>query len=50
MNGRVGDTPIIGGGTFADDKIAGISATGFGESIMRANLSSRVAHLIQTGK
>ena len=50
MNGRVGDTPIIGGGTLADDAVAGMSATGLGEAIMRANLCSRVAHLMQTGQ
>jgi len=50
MNGRIGDTPILGGGTFADDSVGGLSATGLGESIMRANLCSRIAHLMQTGQ
>lgn len=34
MYGRVGDVPIIGAGTYAND-LAAISATGWGEQIMR---------------
>lgn len=33
--GRVGDSPIIGAGTWADDKTAAISATGHGEYFIR---------------
>jgi L-asparaginase / beta-aspartyl-peptidase len=40
--GRVGDTPIVGAGTFADDGAGAASATGHGESIIRA-LVTRVA-------
>lgn len=32
--GRVGDVPIVGAGTYADDQVA-VSATGIGEDIMR---------------
>lgn len=28
MVGRIGDTPLIGGGTYADDNVGGISTTG----------------------
>lgn len=35
MPGRVGDSPIIGAGTFADNKTCGISATGHGEYFIR---------------
>lgn len=42
MVGRIGDTPIIGAGTFADNKIAGVSATGHGETIARACLAHDV--------
>jgi beta-aspartyl-peptidase (threonine type) len=42
MVGRVGDSPIIGAGTYADDRVA-ISATGKGEAFMRAVFSHRVA-------
>ncbi|MCI1964365.1 MAG: isoaspartyl peptidase/L-asparaginase [Ancrocorticia sp.] len=33
--GRVGDTPIIGAGTYARDGVAGVSCTGFGEDFIR---------------
>lgn len=35
-DGRVGDTPIIGAGTFAMDTVAAISCTGEGEAFIRA--------------
>ncbi|MEK6806924.1 MAG: isoaspartyl peptidase/L-asparaginase [Pseudomonadota bacterium] len=34
--GRIGDTPIIGAGTFADDRSVALSCTGTGESFIRA--------------
>lgn len=34
--GRVGDAPIIGAGTYADNAVCGISATGHGEYFIRA--------------
>jgi beta-aspartyl-peptidase (threonine type) len=34
--GRVGDAPIIGAGTYADNSVCGISATGHGEFFIRA--------------
>jgi beta-aspartyl-peptidase (threonine type) len=34
--GRVGDTPVIGAGTFADDATVAVSTTGTGESFIRA--------------
>lgn len=33
--GRVGDSPVIGAGTYADDRSCGISATGHGEFFIR---------------
>jgi beta-aspartyl-peptidase (threonine type) len=33
--GRVGDSPIIGAGTYADNRTAAVSATGHGEFFMR---------------
>jgi len=33
--GRVGDTPLIGAGTYADDRTAAVSCTGHGESFIR---------------
>lgn len=38
MSGRIGDSPIIGAGTYADNKFGGFSATGDGEVIMKAVL------------
>ena len=38
-NGRVGDSPIIGSGVYADDSVAGISTSGHGEEILMANLT-----------
>jgi beta-aspartyl-peptidase (threonine type) len=47
LPGRVGDTPVIGAGTWADDHVA-ISCTGSGERFIRAALahevSARVRH------
>jgi beta-aspartyl-peptidase (threonine type) len=43
LPGRVGDTPIIGAGTYAD-RNAGISTTGHGEEIMRHLLAFRAAN------
>jgi L-asparaginase/beta-aspartyl-peptidase (threonine type) len=40
--GRVGDTPIIGSGTWADERAA-ISCTGQGEFFMRANAAADVS-------
>ena len=34
--GRIGDSPIIGAGTYADNSTCGISATGHGEYFIRA--------------
>ena len=37
--GRVGDSPLVGSGTFADNLLGGASTTGWGESITRVVLS-----------
>ena len=46
--GRVGDAPIIGAGTYADNQACGISATGHGEYFIRAavahDICARVAY------
>lgn len=46
MPGRVGDSPIIGAGTWADN-ICAISATGDGEAFMRCAFSHNVTALMQ---
>lgn len=40
--GRVGDTPLVGVGTWADDATAALSCTGTGESFIRAVFAHRV--------
>jgi len=36
LPGRVGDSPIVGAGTYADNAACAVSSTGFGEYYMRA--------------
>ena len=40
--GRVGDTPIIGAGTYADNDSCAVSATGTGEFFIRATVASDI--------
>jgi isoaspartyl peptidase/L-asparaginase-like protein (Ntn-hydrolase superfamily) len=40
--GRVGDSPLIGAGTWADDATVAVSCTGHGESIIRSALAHEV--------
>jgi L-asparaginase / beta-aspartyl-peptidase len=47
--GRVGDSPILGAGTWADDATAAISATGAGEAFLRAVFAHRVHMLMEAG-
>lgn len=48
--GRVGDTPVIGAGTYADDEIGAASATGWGEGILRVVLTKTAIDLMATGR
>jgi beta-aspartyl-peptidase (threonine type) len=48
LEGRVGDTPLIGPGTWADDDIA-ISCTGTGEHIIRAGGAISIACAFKAG-
>ena len=47
--GRIGDTPVIGAGTYADNKTCAVSCTGHGEYFIRHavafNLCARVRYL-----
>ncbi len=49
LEGRVGDTPLIGAGTWADDDIA-ISFTGTGEHIIRSGGAIAIAHQFKAGR
>lgn len=44
--GRVGDSPIIGAGTYADNQTCAVSATGHGEYFIRAVVAYDVAALM----
>lgn len=46
--GRVGDTPIIGAGTYASERLA-VSCTGRGEAFMRAVTARRLADDLEAG-
>lgn len=43
MSGRVGDTPVIGAGTFADDESCAVSCTGTGEVFIRYTAAAEIA-------
>ena len=45
--GRVGDTPIIGAGTYAADDCCAVSATGHGEFFIRAAVAHEIASLVR---
>jgi len=47
--GRVGDSPIIGAGTYADNRTCGVSCTGKGELFIRGLLAYRVSVLVEQG-
>lgn len=47
MNGRVGDTPLIGAGTWAEDETCAVSCTGKGEAFIRCAAAHQVASLIR---
>ncbi|MEW6652194.1 MAG: isoaspartyl peptidase/L-asparaginase, partial [Bacteroidota bacterium] len=45
--GRVGDTPIIGAGTYADNNTCAVSATGHGEYFIRLSVAKDISSLIE---
>jgi len=44
--GRVGDSPIIGAGVYADNETCAVSATGFGVDFMRSVISKTISDFI----
>ncbi|MCB7482356.1 N(4)-(beta-N-acetylglucosaminyl)-L-asparaginase [Christiangramia sediminis] len=50
INGRVGDSPIIGAGLFLDNEIGGAVGTGMGEAIMKSVGSFLIVELMRQGK
>lgn len=47
--GRIGDSPIIGAGTYADDRSCAVSATGHGEAFIRAVVAHDIAARMRYG-
>lgn len=45
--GRIGDSPIIGAGTYCNNETAGISGTGWGEYYIREVAANRVSSLME---
>lgn len=48
--GRVGDSPIIGGGLYADDQAGCVACTGIGEELARHAAAVRVIDAMKSGK
>jgi L-asparaginase / beta-aspartyl-peptidase len=49
LPGRVGDSPLIGAGTYADDRSGAVSMTGSGEAIIRTGLAKEICLLMEQG-
>lgn len=47
LAGRVGDTPLVGAGTWADDRSCAVSATGDGEALMLSVFAHEVDALVR---
>lgn len=47
--GRVGDTPLIGCGVYADDEAGAVSMTGVGERIIRLGVAKEIIEALRTG-
>jgi beta-aspartyl-peptidase (threonine type) len=46
MPGRIGDTPIIGAGNYANNESCAVSGTGIGEQFIRHSISAKAAWLV----
>jgi beta-aspartyl-peptidase (threonine type) len=49
LPGRVGDTPLIGCGVYADNESGAVSMTGLGESIIRVAVAKEISDLLACG-
>lgn len=47
LPGRIGDTPVIGAGTYANNQTCAVSCTGDGEYFIRAGVAHEVSALIE---
>jgi beta-aspartyl-peptidase (threonine type) len=48
--GRVGDAPIIGAGTYANNKTVAVSGTGWGEYFIRLVMAKTISDMMEFGK
>lgn len=48
-SGRIGDSPLVGSGAYADNWSAAAVATGYGEALMKIVISRRVCELVGAG-
>ncbi|MGB2622810.1 MAG: isoaspartyl peptidase/L-asparaginase [Candidatus Acidiferrum sp.] len=48
LPGRVGDSPLIGCGCYADSSAGGVSCTGYGEAIMKIVMAKTAADLLRS--
>ena len=49
LPGRVGDSPLVGSGLYADDRRGAASSTGWGEGIMRVVMAHRAVESLTSG-
>lgn len=49
LPGRVGDSPLVGSGGYADNGSAAVSATGHGESLMKVLISKQACDFVSAG-
>jgi beta-aspartyl-peptidase (threonine type) len=50
LPGRVGDSPLIGAGTYASDHSCAVSGTGVGEYFIRLTLARQICNLVEQGQ
>jgi beta-aspartyl-peptidase (threonine type) len=49
LPGRIGDTPMVGCGLYADAQVGAVVCTGWGESIVRIAMARRAIELLERG-
>ena len=47
--GRIGDSPLVGSGFYADSEVGGATATGLGEDLMKGCISYEIVRLMKEG-
>ena len=48
-SGRIGDSPLVGSGFYADSEVGGATATGLGEDLMKGCISYEIVRLMKEG-